>query len=57
MQLNPGESREVSLPIDRKYLSTYDETHKGWKLVPGNYKIFVGRSSRDMLQQQEVTIQ
>ena len=56
VRLNPGESIQVTLPVDPKYLSVYDEAQRGWRLVPGSYTIFVGRSSRDMLQQQEVTI-
>jgi len=56
VRLNPGESKQVTLPVDPKYLSVYDEAQRGWRLVPGSYTIFVGRSSRDMLQQQEVTI-
>jgi beta-glucosidase len=56
VRLNAGESEQVTLPVDPKYLSVYDEAQTGWRLVPGSYTIFVGRSSRDVLQQQEVTI-
>src|SRR6201997_660575 len=34
--LKPGESREVKVEIDPKYLSIYNE-QKGWTLIPGQY--------------------
>ena len=52
--LNPGESREVSVAVDPKYLSVYDE--QGWKLVPGQYTFFVGGSSEDLPLKQETTL-
>jgi beta-glucosidase len=46
--LKAGESKEVSLSIDGKYLSIYDEASDGWKLVPGSYTIMVGGSSQEL---------
>jgi beta-glucosidase len=46
--LQPGESKQVSLTIDPKYLSIFDEVANGWKLVPGDYTFKVGASSRDL---------
>jgi beta-glucosidase len=57
VQLNPGESREVTVPVDARNLSIYDEAANGWKLVPGRYTIMVGGSSRDLPLTQEMTIQ
>jgi beta-glucosidase len=54
--LKPGESREVTVTIDPKYLSVYDE-HQGWKLLPGQYTAFVGGSSADLPLQKEATLQ
>ena len=45
--LAPGESKTVTLRLDPKYLSIFDEQKDGWELLPGEYKIFVGGSSRD----------
>ncbi len=45
--LAPGESKTVTLRLDPKYLSVFDEQKDGWKLLPGEYKIFVGGSSRN----------
>jgi beta-glucosidase len=43
--LKAGESKEVSVSVDAKYLSIYDESAGGWKLVPGDYTFMVGGSS------------
>ncbi len=46
--LNAGESQEVSVSVDPKYLSIYDEAQDRWKLVEGNYTFMAGPSSRDL---------
>jgi beta-glucosidase len=46
--LKAGESKEVSVSVDAKYLSIYDEAGGGWKLVPGGYTFMVGGSSQDL---------
>lgn len=48
VQLAPGEAKTISLAIDDTMLSIFDvQVHK-WLLVPGEYKIFVGGSSRQL---------
>jgi beta-glucosidase len=44
--LAPGQSKTVTLPIDPKFLSIFDEQKEGWELLPGEYQFFVGGSSR-----------
>jgi beta-glucosidase len=46
--LAPGESKQVSVAIDPKYLSIFDESADKWKLVPGSYTFMVGGSSQDL---------
>jgi beta-glucosidase len=48
VRLKPGESREVTVSVDAKYLSIYDDSTGGWKLVPGSYTFMVGGSSQDL---------
>ena len=48
VQLNAGESKQVSVAIDPRYLSIYDEKAEGWKLAPGSYTIMAGGSSRSL---------
>ncbi len=45
VKLEAGEKRVVSLEIDPKYLSIFDEQKDGWVLLPGEYTILVGGSS------------
>ena len=56
VQLNPGESREVSLPINPRELSIYDESTNGWKQLPGRYTFMVGGSSKDLPLHQEINL-
>ena len=44
--LAPGESKTVTLAIDPKFLSVFNEEKDGWELLPGEYQFFVGGSSR-----------
>jgi beta-glucosidase len=46
--LKAGESKEVSVSVDAKYLSIYDEAADGWRLVPGGYTFMVGGSSQEL---------
>jgi len=45
--LGPGESKTVTLQIDPKYVSVFDEQKDGWQLLPGEYKVLVGTSSAE----------
>ncbi len=57
--LQPGESREVSVDVDPKYLSIYNDhgdDPQGWKLLPGQYTFLVGGSSQDLPLKQETTL-
>jgi beta-glucosidase len=60
ISLKPGESREVTVAVDPKYLSIYNDqgdAPQGWKLVPGQYTFLVGGSSQDLPLKQETTLQ
>ena len=54
--LNPGESREVTLSINPRELSIYDESANAWKQLPGRYIIMVGGSSKDLPLHQEINL-
>jgi beta-glucosidase len=56
LPLKPGESREVSLAINPRELSIYDETTNAWKQLPGTYTFMVGGSSKDLPLHQEVNL-
>jgi beta-glucosidase len=48
VKLNAGEKHTVTVEIDPKYLSIFDEAKDDWTLVPGDYTIMVGGSSQDL---------
>jgi beta-glucosidase len=56
VKLNPGEGREVSVAVDPKYLSIFDEAADGWKLVPGSYTFMVGGSSQSLTLTEKVDL-
>jgi beta-glucosidase len=47
IRLAPGESKTVTLALDPKFLSIFNVQRDGWELLSGEYKIFVGGSSRE----------
>ncbi len=48
VELGPGQSKQVEIPVLRDRLSVFDEASDSWKLVPGQYILRVGGSSRDL---------
>ena len=52
--LKAGETREMEISIDPRYLSIYDEATNSWKLVPGAYTFFVGGSSQNFPVKEEI---
>lgn len=48
VKLNPGEKKTVSIEIEPKYLSIFDEQKDDWSLLPGDYTIMVGGSSDNL---------
>ena len=48
VKLNGGESKEVSVEVDPKFLSIFNVQQNGWQLVPGDYTFLVGGSSQDL---------
>ena len=48
VRLAPGESKSVTLRLDPLYLSIFNAEKDAWELVPGEYIIQAGTSSRDL---------
>ncbi|KAI0835106.1 glycoside hydrolase family 3 protein [Hypoxylon sp. FL0890] len=46
--LQPGESTTVDFALTRRDLSTWDVVAQNWQLQGGDYRIYVGSSSRDL---------
>ncbi|GAA5022135.1 glycosyl hydrolase [Marivirga lumbricoides] len=51
-----GKTEQVTLAIPVKELAYFDASEMKWKVEPGTYKILVGNSSRNILQETEITI-
>jgi len=45
VQLNPGETRRVSLALDRRAFSYYDVSKHGWTVDAGDFNIYVAHSA------------
>ena len=46
VELAPGESKTVTCKLEPKFLSIFNETKNDWELLPGEYRVYVGGSSR-----------
>jgi beta-glucosidase len=56
VQLQPGESRELTIYVEPLYLSIFDTESNGWKVVPGTYKVAAGGSSATLPLQASVNL-
>lgn len=56
VQLAPGETKQVSVPLDARAFAYYDVKSKGWRADPGRYAIEVARSVDDIAATQEITL-
>lgn len=54
--LNAGESKDVTVSVDQKFLSIFDVKKNGWELVPGEYTFMVGGSSQDLPLKETVSL-
>ncbi len=48
VNLNPGETRNVTIKLDQRAFSYYDVKSHGWTVAPGDFDIFVARSATDI---------
>src|ERR1700688_4674242 len=56
VKLNAGESKEVAVEVDPKYLSIFNVEQNGWQLIPGEYGFMVGGSSQDLTLKESVSL-
>jgi beta-glucosidase len=57
IELKPGESKHVSIALDRRTFSFYDVKKKDWSAEPGQFGILVGGSSDKIELQGTFTLQ
>lgn len=56
VQLKSGESKEVAVDVDPKYLSVFNVSQNGWQFVPGEYSFMVGGSSQNLPLKESVNL-
>jgi beta-glucosidase len=50
INLLPGQSKKVRLPLAFRSFATFDEASEGWVVNPGKYELMLGTSSKDIRQ-------
>ena len=48
VSLNPGETKNVTVKLDRRAFSYYDVKRHSWTVAPGDFDLFVARSAADI---------
>jgi beta-glucosidase len=56
VKLNAGESKEVVIEVDPKYLSIFNVEKNGWQLLPGDYGFMVGGSSQSLPLKESISL-
>jgi beta-glucosidase len=56
LDLQAGETKPITLSLDQRSFSIYDDGARQWKTPAGKYRILVGSSSRDLPLHSEFTI-
>ena len=57
IELKPGETSRVSIPLDFRSLAYYDVASHAWKADQGSFNVFVGRSDVDIQLQGKLNYQ
>lgn len=56
LTLRPGETKRVTVTLDRRAFSYYDVNSKQWHAEPGNFEVLVGRSSEQIELRGKLTL-
>jgi beta-glucosidase len=56
VNLNPGETKNVTVKLDRRAFSYYDVKTHTWAVAPGDFEVFVARSAVDVELTGKVTM-
>jgi beta-glucosidase len=57
VDLNPGETKNLTVKLDRRAFSYYDVKNHAWTVAPGDFDVFVARSAADIALTGKVTLQ
>jgi len=56
VNLRPGETRRLVVPLDARAFSYYDVAAKQWRAEPGDFEVLVGRSSEQIELRGKLTL-
>jgi len=48
VSLTPGETKNITIPFQKKNLAFYDVNKKSWIVEPGEFKVYIGSSSQNI---------
>ena len=54
--LQPGETLQISLTVDKSALSFYDETTGQWSAEPGDFEALIGNSAHNLVSSCSFTL-
>jgi beta-glucosidase len=56
VRLNAGESKDVAVEVDAKYLSIFNVERNEWQLLSGDYGFMVGGSSQNLPLKESISL-
>jgi beta-glucosidase len=56
VNLNPGETKSVTVNLDRRAFSYYDVGKHAWMVAPGDFEVYVARSAAEVELTGKVTV-
>ena len=56
IELNPGEEKSITIVLSKEDFEYYNVETKKWEIEPGRYKVLVGKSSQDIVLEQEIDL-
>ena len=56
VQLDPGQTRHIAIPLDARSFAWYDVGAKAWHADAGTFTVHVGRSSADVQLEGKITL-
>jgi beta-glucosidase len=57
VELQPGETRQVTVKADPRLLARFDPEAKQWRIKGGTYRVAVGESAADLKLTADVSLQ
>ncbi|MNJ46513.1 Thermostable beta-glucosidase B [compost metagenome] len=56
MHLEPGEETKVTFTLDKRSFAYYDVALKDWHVEAGEFKVLIGKSSREIVMEESLFV-